>query len=294
VRLDVVFSFVLLLSYAVSQPLAEDVVNLWEGQPPLSKENSLEENVQQAWGVPCVYNVTVPAMTVHRARETSSGQAVVVLPGGGYELESFEAEGRVIAEALAEQGITAAVVKYRLPLKEASDQPWLLPLTDARRGIALLRSLAVDYGFDPGKVGVLGFSAGGHLAATVSVLQSEEPSEIPDFSALVYAVTTLAPENRKWLEENLFHRPMTDEEVARYALVDHVVSTTPPAFLVHAYDDDVVPISESEVYARALIAAGGEVEVHYFPRGGHGFGPGRMDDGTAQWLSLVANWIKRQ
>ncbi len=80
----------------------------------------------------------------------------------------------------------------------------------------------------------------------------------------------------------------------QYSLVDHVSSATPPAFLLHAYDDDVVPIAESELYAEALTAAGREVEVHFFARGGHGFGPGRSEDGTHQWLGLLADWIKRQ
>jgi len=87
---------------------------------------------------------------------------------------------------------------------------------------------------------------------------------------------------------------MTDEEEQQYSLADHVGDTTPPAFLVHAYDDEVVPIEESEVYAEALTAVGQDVEVHFFAEGGHGFGPGRAEDGTAQWLPLLADWIKRQ
>jgi acetyl esterase/lipase len=233
-------------------------------------------------------------MAVHRAEGESSGRAVVILPGGGYEAVSIVAEGKLIAEGLASRGITAAVLKYRLPLPEASDRPHLVPLEDARRAIALLRSSAETYGFDPAKVGVLGFSAGGHLAATVSVLTPESPAERPDFSVLVYPVTTLAAKNQQWLEESLFHRPMTVEEKRRYALVDNIGPDTPPAFLVHAWDDDVVPIAESQRYASALVAAGGTAEVHFFPTGGHGFGPGRAGDGTDQWLALAANWIHRQ
>lgn len=181
-----------------------------------------------------------------------------------------------------------------MPLAEASDQPQLLPITDARKAISLMKSMAADYGFEPSKVGIMGFSAGGHLATTASVHLSENEDENPDFSALIYAVTTLEPENQKWLEETLFHRPMTAQEKRQYSLVDHVNAATPPAFLVHAYDDDVVPISESELYAKALNAAGQDVEVHFFARGGHGFGPGRREGGTANWLGLLADWIQRQ
>lgn len=214
--------------------------------------------------------------------------------GGGYAVESFVAEGQQIAEYLSSEGIVAAVLKYRLPLMEASDQPHLLPVTDARRAVALMKSRAADYGFDASRVGIMGFSAGGHLAATVSVWTADEPNENPDFSALIYPVTTLSAENEKWLEESLFHRQMTDKEKQRYDLVGNVAESTPPAFLLHAYDDDVVPVNESLLYARALVEAGQHVEMHLFARGGHGFGPGRAADGTAQWLGLLADWIKRQ
>jgi acetyl esterase/lipase len=283
-----------LLILAVGTATAEDVVDLWDAEAPHSKPNSLQEYVKESWGVPCVFNVTNPTLTIHAAQGKNSGRAMIVMPGGGYETESFIAEGREIAEHLSSKGITAAVLKYRLPLVEASDQPHLVPTTDARRAISLMRSMAGKYGFDASKVGIMGFSAGGHLATAVSVLKSEKPDENPDFSAPIYPVTTLGAENQKWLEETLFHRRMTADEMRQYSLVEHVSAETPPAFLVHAYDDDVVPIAESQVYAAALTAAGVEVETHFFARGGHGFGPGRPEDGTAQWLDLLVDWITRQ
>lgn len=264
-------SLALLLATVATAVWGQDEIGLWDGQPPYSKSNELEERVEQAWGVPCLVDVTEPTLTVHPGRGEVAAQAVIVFPGGGYEKESYQAEGHEIAAVLASQGITAAVLKYRLPLEAASDQPHLLPETDARRAMLLMRSLAGTYGFDASRVGVMGFSAGGHLATTVSVLPSNDEQERPDFSVLIYAVTTLAPENREWLEETLFHRPMAVGERERYSLVDHVSSATPPAFLAHAYDDDLVPISESQVYSQALVAAGREVEVHFFSKGGHGF-----------------------
>ena len=154
-----------------------------------------------------------------------------------------------------------------------------------------MRSLAGTYGFDASRVGVMGFSAGGHLATTVSVLPAKDEQERPDFTLLLYPVTTLTYK-QKWLEETLFHRSMTVGEQDRYSLVDHVSSATPPAFLAHAYDDEVVSIGESQAYAEAL-EAGREVEVHFFSRV-DGFGTGRPEDGTGQWLALAADWIRRQ
>lgn len=286
---------VVLFFMLVSQTLiAQEVINLWTGQPPYSKPNSLEETIIESWGVPCAKNVTNPTLTVYRAQGDNSGRAMIILPGGGYELESIVAEGQRIAEYLSSHGIVAAVLKYRLPLQQASDQPHLLPITDARKAVALMKSKAVDYGVDASHIGIMGFSAGGHLATAVSVLTSENQSENPDFSALIYPVTTLSAENQKWLEESLFHRKMTDKEKKQYELVKNVTNLTPPAFLLHAYDDEVVPIEESLLYAKALTTVGQDVEVHFFANGGHGFGPGRGSDGTSQWLSLLANWIERQ
>ncbi len=286
--------FGMLLTLAAPTLLAQDVLPLWEGEAPYAKANDLEEYVAESWGVPCAHNVTRPTLTVFAPMGDNASRAVVILPGGGYEKESFIAEGVTIARYLSSRGITAAVLKYRLPLTAASDQPHLLPETDARQGIRLLRSLAGRYGFDPAWVGVMGFSAGGHLATVASVLPADDEQGRPDFSLLVYPVTTLSEDNRKWLEETLFHRTMTPEERRRHSLVDHVDAATPPAFLAHAYDDDVVPISESQDYAAAMVDAGREVEAHLFARGGHGFGPGRREDGTDRWLELAADWIRRR
>lgn len=273
---------------------AQDVVPLWEGLPPFSRPHSLQEEIIESWGVMCAKNVTNPTLAIHPARGEQCGHAMIICPGGGYELESIVAEGQIIAEYLASHGIVAAVLKYRLPLKEASDQPHLLPITDARRAIRVIKSLAEKYNIDPEKVGIMGFSAGGHLAATASVWISDQADENPDYSALIYPVTTLGESNQKWLEETLYHRPMTEDEKRHYSLVDRVSDETPPAFLLHAYDDGLVPIEESIVYARALHNIGQDVEVHFFAKGEHGFGPGRASDGTDQWLGLLVNWIKRQ
>ena len=119
------------------------------------------------------------------------------------------------------------------------------------------------------------------------------PSLNPDFAILVYGTSRLNPVNRDWLEHNLYYRPLTDEEENEEALLNWVTGDTPPAFLVHAVDDDVSHYTESTLYADALRDHGVDAELHLFARGGHGFGPGRDSDGTRQWLDLAATWIKR-
>jgi acetyl esterase/lipase len=218
---------------------------------------------------------------------------VVVLPGGGYESEAVYYEGFEIAQALAERGTTAAALKYRLPNPETARHPEKVPLSDVRQALHLLRTKQADFQFKATRFGVLGFSAGSHLATVASVNRVAEPTQNPDFSILIYGVSRLTPENLQWLETTLYHRELTKDEIARETLLERVDKSTPPAFLVHALDDDVCHFSESTLYAEALTRHGVDAELHLFAHGGHGFGAGRDHDGTGQWLDLAANWLDR-
>ena len=277
----------------IRDTIAQDVFKLWEGQKkPYYKENNLKEYEQEAWGVMCVYNVTEPTLTIYRAEGNNTGKAIIIIPGGGYSLVAVYHEGHDLAKILAKEGITAAVLKYRLPNPESSNQPHLVPLTDARRALKLLRDKAEQYGVNKDKVGVLGFSAGSHLSTVTSLWKSENKEENPNFSVLIYGVTNLSETNLKWLEESLYFRKMINEEKAQNRLLDLVSKDTPPAFLVHAYDDDLCKVEESTRYAQKLFEHNVSVEMHLFPKGGHGFGIGREDDGTDQWVQLCVRWLK--
>lgn len=286
------FPIILLLFFVCRSSEAQDMYTLWEGQQkPHYKENALREYEKESWGVMCAFDVTEPTLTVYEAEGQNTGKAVVVMPGGGYSLVAVYHEGHDVAKALAKRGITAAVLKYRLPNPESSDQPELVPLSDARRALKLLRQNAKRYGIDVDHVGVVGFSAGSHLSTVVSLWKSDDPEENPNFAALIYGVTNLSDANRKWLEESLYYREFSEPELARNRLLDLVSSDTPPSFLVHAYDDDTCKVEESTLYAQKLFEHGVPVEMHLFPKGGHGFGLGRKDDGTDQWLALFVNWV---
>jgi acetyl esterase/lipase len=274
---------------------AQDVYQLWEGrQKPYYKENDLKEYEKvSSFNVVCAYDVTEPTLTVYQAEGENSGRAVILLPGGGYSLVAIYHEGHDLAKVLAKQGITVAVLKYRLPKLESSDQPQLVPLADTRRALKLLRTHAGKYGFEKDKLGVVGFSAGSHLATVASLWKSDDADENPSFSGLIYGVTNLSAENQQWLEKDLYHRKMTAEEVAKNRLLELVSQETPPAFLAHAYDDDVCNVDESLLYAEKCVEHQVPVEMHLFTHGGHGFGLGRTEDGTAQWVPLFAEWLKR-
>jgi len=284
----------LLVVFVCGESKAQDVYKLWDGRgKPYSKENHLKEYEKvSSFDVVCAYDVTEPTLTVYRAEGENSRKAVILLPGGGYSLVAIYHEGHDLAKILAKQGITTAVLKYRLPRTESSDQPHLVPLTDTRRALKLLRTHSKKYGFEKDKLGVMGFSAGSHLATVASLWKSVDADENPNFSGLIYGVTDLDAENRKWLEESLYHRKMTDAEVAQNTLLNLVSDETPPAFLVHAYDDDVCKVKESTLYADRCLNHGVAVEMHLFPKGGHGFGVGRKEDGTDQWVQLFVNWLK--
>ena len=283
-----------LILFICGESRAQDVYKLWEGQEkPYYRENGLKEYEKvSSFDVLCAYDVTEPTLTVYAANGANSGKAVVLLPGGGYTLVAIYHEGHDLAKVLAEQGITAAVLKYRLPNTESSDQPHRVPLADTRRALSLFRTHAEKYGFEKDKLGVLGFSAGSHLATVASLWKSADSDENPNFSGLIYGVTDLDADNLKWLEDTLYHRKLTEEEVAQNTLLNLVSKDTPPTFLVHAYDDDVCNVKESTLYAEKCVEHQVPVEMHLFPTGGHGFGIGREEDGTAQWVPLFVNWLK--
>jgi acetyl esterase/lipase len=293
-RTFLLFSF--LFQCAVSPSLmAQKVIPLWgENPPPYSKPNSVEEYEQDCWKVVCAYNIVTPTMTLYLPRGESNDTAVIILPGGGYEAEAVYHEGYEIAETLARHGTTAVVLKYRLPNPETATKPERVPGTDVRHALKLLREKQGELGFKASKFGVMGFSAGSHLATEVSINRSSDPLENPDFSMLIYGVTRMTVENQDWLEKTLYHREMSPSEIEEQTFLKRVDANTPPAFLVHSYDDDTCHYSESTLYAEALQDNGVETEMHLFARGGHGFGPGRDEDGTGQWLSLAGDWLDRQ
>jgi len=270
----------------------QDVYNLWDaGEKPHYKVNNLQEYEEEAWGTTCVFNITEPTLTVYKAEGENTGKAVIIIPGGGYGLVAMYHEGYDLAKVLANQGITSAVLKYRLPNPQSSDRPDLVPLTDARRALKMLRGKAEEYGFQRDKVGLIGFSAGSHLATVASLWECEDEEEKPDFTALIYGVTNLSEMNQNWLESSLYFRKLTEEEVEQNQLLDWVSKDAPPAFLVHAYDDDTCKVEESILYAQKLFEQNVSVEMHLFPEGGHGFGMGRKEEGTDQWVGLFINWL---
>lgn len=266
---------------------------IWPGSPPDAIADPKPESVGPPAGRPWwprVNDVSRPTMTVYPARGRRIGAAVVVFPGGGFEMLAMDVEGTEICDWLTARGIVCVLSKYRVP---DSNHHWdeachcavtpkvLRALQDAQRTIRLVRANAGRLGVDPGRIGVMGFSAGGYLVAqTSNILEPayapvdavDKVSSRPDFAIAAYPGHLCRAGGR--LDPGL-----------------HVTRRAPPTFLVQAWDDPVDPVCNSLVYARALDAAGVPSEVHLFARGGHAFGLRHPGEPLGVWPSLVERWL---
>jgi len=238
------------------------------------------------------FDTTHPSLTVYQP-PVPNGKAIVVCPGGGYVRTAFEKEGTRVAERLLRDSITVFVLKYRLPNPGYQSNPALAPLQDAQTAIQWVRQQASYYGIQPNSVGIMGFSAGGHLAASAATRFLPDSTNRPDFVVLVYPVISFSDSlTHQGSRERLLGKNPNPEAIFEWSAEHHVQPDGPPVFLVHAGDDRSVPVGNSLAFYQACIQKGIPAEMHLYPRGGHGFGlvnPTTSDDWTAR-LSL---WLQR-
>lgn len=237
----------------------------------------------------------------------ATGQTVVIFPGGGYKYVVIDKEGSKIAKMLNAEGIAAAVVLYRLPDEKNSVIPFESPLMDAARAVRLVRSRAAAWKLDPGRIGVMGFSAGGHLAASFATQWQnlkgplgdaiDRESARPDFAVLMYPVITMKEDfMHRGSRDNLLGENPAPALVERFSPELCVGENTPPALLIHAGDDRAVPVENSLVFYQALIRKGIAAEMHLYPVGGHGFGlaPDFRGQTVSAWPQRCVEWLKMQ
>lgn len=231
--------------------------------------------------------------------ETSTGAAVVVCPGGGYGNLATNHEGEQIAQFYVRHGIAAFVVLYR----HAPEYRHPVPLMDAQRAVRLVRANAGGWGIDPARIGMMGFSAGGHLTATAgtqfvagdSAAQDpvEQVSSRPDFLILVYPVITFeGPYAHIGSRNNLLGKDASPDLISKMCAQKNVTKDTPPTFLVHSSADEGVPPQNSVLFYLALREAKVPAELHVFERGPHGFGLGQNDPALAHWPDLLLEWLR--
>lgn len=244
--------------------------------------------------------VESPVVSVYRPAEgRGTGAAVVVFPGGGYSGQAIDKEGHFVAGWLADRGVVAAVVPYRCGAPEFR---YPAPQADAKRAVRLVRSHAAQWGVDPAKVGVMGFSAGGHLAAITAVTGGEALpgitdslaaiSDRPDFAVLVYPVISLRPEvSHGGSARNLLGDDPPAELVARLSADERVTGKTPPTLLVHSADDPAVPAANPMRFFEACLRAKVPVELHLYETGGHGYGMWPTEGTVAAWPHALESWL---
>jgi acetyl esterase/lipase len=239
-------------------------------------------------GKPWIYvnRVAQPTMTVYSPRGSNTGAAVVVFPGGGYNVLAIDLEGTEACDWLTSKGITCVLLKYRVPcVKVGPYRDCRTALEDAQRTVGLVRFHAAQWKIDPRKIGVLGFSAGGHMVAALSthfeqrlyplVDAADKESCRPDFAVALYPGHLAVPEKDFALNPDI-----------------QVTRRTPPTFLLQAEDDPVDPVENSLVYYSALKKAGVPAEMHLYPKGGHGFGLRVTEAPITGWPQLVETWLR--
>jgi acetyl esterase/lipase len=278
-----------------------EVIPLWpEGKVPNNKTNTIQEkSVTDADGILRISGVTVPTVAAYIApKEKATGAAVMICPGGGYGILAASHEGSDLAKWFNERGISAFVLKYRLPDVKAMVKQHEAPLLDAMQAMKLIRQSAKKWNIDADKIGVMGFSAGGHLAATLSTHYNMGPKASedskPNFSILMYPVISLLPElAHGGSRDNLLGPDKSDDLIQYYSNELQVSDKTPPAFLVHAMDDGGVPVENSIAYYLALKKFKIPAEMHLYPKGGHGYGMRTEGKGSlVNWPAAMEGWLK--
>ncbi|MBY8827092.1 alpha/beta hydrolase [Hephaestia mangrovi] len=282
---------------------------LWPGRPPGAPADLPQHHNtmngpaghRQLW----LYGVREPIVAVYRPKNPD-GRALMAIPGGGYGFLSVQNEGIEVADTFTPEGITVFVLAYRLP-GEGWANRWDVPLQDAERAMRLIRANAGKYGINPDKLGIIGFSAGGHLAASLATSSGDkvyEPvdaadklSAKPRFAGLLYPVINSVLGSSGGTYKNLLGPNPDPAITARYDTDKRVTPETPPLFIAQALDDQTVDPRNSLAMLAAARAANVPVEAHLFEKGGHGFGPKRMapDARTAKlWPELFSAWMRMQ
>ena len=294
------FFIIIMTISSNAQPV---VVKLWPGGIPGSKTDPsyIEDITVNDGRVVRCERVTSPDLTVCLpSAEKATGTAVLICPGGGYGMEAFDHEGNAIVIWLNDNGIAGIILKYRLPSDKIMMDKSIGPLQDAQEAIRVIRRNASAWKINPSRVGVIGFSAGGHLASTLSTHYLEKVYDVsdstsarPDFSLLIYPVVSFDPAiTHMGTRNNLIGTDPDEKQVSRFSNELQITAGTPPAFLVHSADDDAVPVINSILYFSGLQKNKIAAELHIFQKGGHGYGLAPKGGTESSWPELCIKWLK--
>ena len=285
------------------ESIAQKSIPLYNGTIPNSKPVKNEETseIDRESHILIISKVTQPTLAIFLPpKEKANGTAVVICPGGGYSIVAAGHEGYDVAKKFNEWGIAAFVLKYRIPDDHSMVNKEIGPLQDAQRAVQLVRENAKEWNIDAHRVGILGFSAGGHLASTEgthfshAVIDNKNKTNLrPDFMILVYPVISFTDSiGHLGSRDNLIGKNPSQEKIKEYSNELQVRPNTPPSFLVHAKDDDVVKVQNSIYFYEALKKNNVPAEIYLYDKGGHGFG---MNNSTSniKWMDLVKQWMTK-
>ena len=299
------FALVLLIfaltptSYTQNKPM--EMALYAENKIPGNIPGPDEEKSESNGGILRVSKIKTPTLTAYLPpANKANGTAVVICPGGGYSIVAIDHEGFKVAEKFNEMGVAAFVLKYRIPDKKNQTDPSIAPLQDAQQALLTVRTNAKKWNIDPSRIGIMGFSAGGHLASTAGTHFErsliDNPGNISvrsDFMILIYPViSTDIAITHSGSFKNLLGANASAEQLSLYSNEKQITAKTPPAFLVHASDDGGVSPNNSIVFYQALLNNKIPAELHIYQNGGHGFG---MHNATTkdEWMERCKNWLAK-
>lgn len=287
--------FTMSTTLAQYQPLYKTIPN----NIPSKNQESESSNA----GILIIEKVSIPSYQYFRvANDNQKRPCVIICPGGGYAILAAGHEGSDLAIYFNSIGVNALVLKYRIPNAENQIDKSIAPLQDAQQALLLARTNAENWGIDKNKIGVMGFSAGGHLASSLAShyndIKIENPSKIslrPDFQILIYPVISFGPEGHEGSRINLIgnaNDAKTVKAIDYFSNENQITKDAPPAFIVHSKDDDVVPVANAIHYYDNLIANKVAAELYLYEKGGHGYG---MKNPTSEilWTSVMKTWMQK-
>lgn len=269
--------------------------------------NTIATEIAEKWDstdILRISQVTNPNIAVFLpSKKSATGEAVVICPGGGYGILAYDWEGTDIAKYWNAKGVAAIVLKYRLPDMANHRESWQYPLLDAQRALRMVRFNAKEWNIHPDKVGIMGFSAGGHLASSLCTHNDsgnpnspdpvERISSRPDFAMLIYPVISFtAPYQHAGSHKNLLGENPDPAQSLFFSSEMHVTAHTPPTILIHASDDAGVPVENSIAYYRALLKNNIPAELHIYPYGQHGFGLAIGKSYLSSWPERCYDWLR--
>jgi len=283
----------------MQQSFSQTVMPLYPDSIPNSKITMDEEEASVRDGINIIGKVSRPTITVFLpAKNKANGTAVIIFPGGGYWIVAAVHEGSDVAKKFTEMGVTAFVVKYRIPNAAWMVNPEIGPLQDGQQAIRMVRENATKWNINPNRIGVMGFSAGGHLASTIGthfnnvlIPNANKTSVRPDFMLLVYPVISFTKAiGHQGSKDQLIGKNASAEKITAYSNELQVTEKTPPTLLIHASDDDAVSPMNSVEFYNALIKNKVPAEIHLYQSGGHGFGL-HMKNSKELWMERCKNWM---